>query len=259
MKICITGANGLVGSHLTPRLEEKHEVLALDRVFDIRIELELPKVDLVINLAALNSSKESIEQPREYFETNVLGNYNMLEAARLMGAKYMYLTSPKAIELNPYGVSKFCAEQWCLAYKQTYGMPILLNRIGNLYGPGGDNFWVNIFMKKAKEGEQIEIWGNQSRDMLYIDDLIDLLVDQVDNFDLYTKYEHVIPAGGGEENVLSTEDLVHWLEYENVKRVPALETLTDNRVTDNSLVTSINGWAPRTGLEEGLEKTYESI
>lgn len=253
--ITVLGSQGLVGSNLLPRIN----ALGLDRVYDIRYPLEIPQSDLIINLAALNSSKESIENPRDYFETNVLGNFNMLEKAREMGAKYMYLTSPKAAELNPYGVSKKNAEDWCLAYKRTYNMPMIINRVGNLYGPGGDNFWVNIFMKKAKNKETIEMWGNQSRDMLYIDDLIELIVDQIDNFDRYNNYQHIIPVGGGEENVLTPEKLVKWLKYDNVKRQDALSGLQESRVTDNTLVTEINGWKPHTSLEEGLKKTYESI
>lgn len=255
MKIIVLGSQGLVGSHLNLR---GHSVLALDKVYDVREELELPTADLIINLAALNSSKESIENPRIYFETNVTGNFNMLEKAREMGAKYMYLTSVKAGEPNPYGVSKKNAEDWCMAYTKTYNMPIIINRVGNLYGPRGDNFWVNIFMKKAKNKEPIEVWGNQSRDMLYIEDLANLIEDQVNNFDLYASQD-VIPCGGGSENILSTKGLVEWLNYGNVTYKEALGTLEENRVTDNSLVTSINGWKPTTNLEEGLQKTYDSI
>jgi len=186
MQILLTGSQGLVGKSLTPKLH-KHSILSLDRAYDVREELDYPKVDLIINLAALNSSKESIEVPRDYFETNVTGNFNLLEHARKTGAKFMYLTTVKEAEPNPYGVSKHCASAWVEAYRQTYQMPGILNMVGNLYGPGGDNFWVNIFMQKAKDGEEITVYGDgtASRDMLYIEDLTDLLVDQIENFDKY--------------------------------------------------------------------------
>lgn len=262
MQIWITGSKGLVGRHLVRRLmSSDHRIIGTDLVNDVRslnLKSFIYDADLIINLAALNSSKESIENPRAYFETNVVGNFNMLEIAKAIGAKYMYLTSPKARELNPYGVSKKSAEDWIMSYKETYKMPIVINRVGNLYGEGGDNFWVNIFMKKSKNNETIEVWGDQSRDMLYIEDLVTLLVDQINNFDLYAS-QGVIPCGGGSENIISTKGLVEWLKYDNVTYKDALGTLEESRVTDNTLVTSINGWKPTTGLEEGLKKTYESI
>lgn len=258
MKIWLPGSKGLVGENLIPRLN--HEVLATDRTIDVStlsIEDDFPDVDLIINLAALNSSKESLENPQAYFNTNVKGNFNLLEIARVTGAKYMYLTSPKAEEHNPYGASKKCAEVWCETYRDAFNVPTIINRVGNLYGPGGDNFWVNIFMQKAKDNETIELWGNQSRDMLFIDDLIDLLVDQIDNFALYCKEIH--PVGGGSNNLLTPEDLITWLKYDKVVRKPALTGLQSARVTDNTQVTSINGWKPKTDLATGLKQTYDSI
>lgn len=259
MKILVSGSQGLVGSSLVPKLKE-HSVLATDVVYDVTQEQEWPKVDLIINLAALNSAKESIDNPRKYFATNVLGQFNMLEAARKMGAKYLYLTSIKEHEPHPYGASKACASIWAHTYAKTYDMPVILNQVGNLYGPKGDNFWVNIFMQKAKNNETVEVWGDgtASRDMLYIEDLTDLLVDQVNNFDLYSKHD-IIPVGGGKENTLSVNQLLEWLGDVNVTYKEALKTLDQERVTDNKRVTSINGWKPTTLLDEGLQLTYDSI
>lgn len=262
MKIWITGSQGLVGKNLTPRLHD-HQVIGTDVVTDIRtldLKSDVPAVDLIINLAALNSSKDSIERPGDYFATNVAGNFNMLEIAKATGAKFMYLTTMKEAETNPYGVSKHCASSWVHCYRETYDMPAILNMVGNLYGPHGDNFWVNIFMKKAKNREQITVFGDgsASRDMLYIDDLVDLLVDQIENFDLYAKH-HLVPVGGGKDNVLSVNDLLKWLEYDRVTYQDGLPGLQQDRVTDNRRVSAINSWAPSTSLDEGLQKTYESI
>lgn len=259
-KILCTGANGLVGTSLLPKLKH-YDVESFDinnSVADSRIAW--PKVDLIINLASLNSAKESITDPRRYFDVNVRGQFNMLEAARKMGAKYLYLNSIKGHEHHPYGASKASAAIWARAYAGTYNMPLVLNQVANLYGPHGDNFWVNIFMQKAIKGQPIEVWGDgsASRDMLYIEDLTDLLVDQIDNFDLYAKHD-IIPVGGGEDNVLSIKDVLDWLKYDNVTYKSEIATLDKERVTDNTLVTSINGWRPVTTLAQGLKLTYASI
>lgn len=258
-RILITGSQGLVGKSLIPKLKE-HVIMPFDSVYDVSVEHEWPEADIIINLAALNSTKESIENPRRYFEVNALGNLNMLEASRKMGAKYMYLTTIKEFEAHPYGASKACASIWANTYRQTYDMPVIINQVGNLYGPNGDNFWVNIFMKKAKAGEPIEVWGDgtASRDMLYVDDLTDLLVDQINNFEKYAQHD-LIPVGGGKDNVLSVNDLLKWMKYENVTYKEAIKTLEQERVVDNSMATSINGWEPKTSLDLGLQKTYESI
>ena len=207
-----------------------------------------------------DKAKDSIKDPWEYFNVNVLGQFNMLEAARHMGAKYLYLNSIKSHEHHPYGASKASAAIWARAYAETYDMPLVMNQVGNLYGPHGDNFWVNIFMQKAKDGEPIEVWGDgsSSRDMLYIEDLTDLLVDEIAHFDLYAKHE-VIPVGGGADNVLSLKKVLDWLDYKNVTYKPEMTTLDKERVTDNTLVTSINGWRPVTTLDQGLKLTYDSI
>ena len=259
MKILITGASGLVGTSLKKKLKH-HGVISSDISHGVDHTQHWPKVDLIINLAALNSAKDSIRSPRRYFEVNVLGQFNMLEHARMMGAKYLYLNSIKSHEHHPYGASKASAAIWARAYAETYDMPLVMNQVGNLYGPHGDNFWVNIFMQKAKDGEPIEVWGDgsSSRDMLYIEDLTDLLVDQIDHFDLYAKHE-VIPVGGGPDNVLSLKKVLDWLDYKNVTYKPEMATLDKERVTDNTLVTSINGWSPVTTLDQGLKLTYDSI
>jgi nucleoside-diphosphate-sugar epimerase len=139
-------------------------------------------------------------------------------------------------------------------------MSAILNMVGNLYGPRGDNFWVNIFMQKAKNGEEITVYGDgsASRDMLYIDDLTDLLVDQIDNFDLYAKHP-IIPVGGGKDNVLSVKQLLDWLKYDHVTYKEDLSGLQHDRFTDNRRVTAINGWKPTTSIDEGLELTYNSL
>jgi nucleoside-diphosphate-sugar epimerase len=260
MKITVLGSQGLVGSNLVPRLQHKHEVLALDKVYDVRSELELPKSDLVINLASVNSTKESIENPREYLETNVVGNFNMLEATRSMGAKYMYLTSIKEVDPNPYGTSKHCASAWVTCYKETYNVPTILDMVGNLYGPGGYNSWVNIFMAKVKINEQITVFGDgtESRSMLYISDLADLLLDQVENFDLYQE-EDLIPIGGGEKNLLSIQDLLQWLEYKKVKYEDPLPGSGHTTYIENNVVSDVHGWKPTTSLDKGLQLTWDSL
>lgn len=262
MKIAVTGANGFVGSHLLRRLKKDHEVLALGRSYDVVKGFDIPRVNLIINLASLNSSKESIDSPRDYFEANEIGNFNMLETAREMQACYMYLTSVKAVERNPYGASKSAAERWVQTYAETYDMPVILNRVGNLYGPGGDHFFVNQFVQKALNEEQITVYGDGSdrRIILHIDDLIDLLVDQVNNFGEYADFDEY-QVSGGYANSLTISELLNYLEAQNVKYVDALKGQQNQLVMDNNDVTMVRDWQPKIAWKDGvhdLMKHYEN-
>jgi len=259
MKILVTGSNGFIGTKLATRIEEKHEVLAIDRSYDISTDLPVPKVDLIINLAALNSSKESLERPRDYFMTNVLGNFNLLESAREMGAKYMYLRTVKEEEQNPYGVSKLCAGKYVEMYRKAYGLEVILNTVGNLYGPGGDQFFVNQFVNKVVHKEPITIFGNgeEKRNILHIDDLIDLLVKQVNDFSTYQLEDWDV--NGGEENTISVKELLEYLGAEDVTYTPELPGQAKALVSSSKQVL---GWMPSIGWKEGvdsLREHYESF
>ena len=148
-------------------------------------------VDVIVHLAANTGVGPSIEDPRADCLTNVLGTLNYLETARhngvgrfvfaSSGAPVGEVTPPIHEELvphpaSPYGASKLSGEGYCSAYFRTFGVEAVALRFGNVYGPGSGhkNSVVAKFIKRALDGEALEVYGNgtQTRDFIYIDDLI---------------------------------------------------------------------------------------
>lgn len=259
MNILVTGAAGFVGSHLVPELQKKHAVLALDKIYDVTEELDIPNVDLIINLASVNSSKEGIEKPFDYFFTNVLGQVRLLEKARKMGAKFMYLTSVKEAELNPYGLSKLCAHMYCQMYRKVYNMPIVVNRVGNLYGSGGDQFFVNQFVQKVMNGKKVTVYGtgNERRTILHIDDLVKLLTKQVNNFENYL-IEPLWKVSGGPQNSLTVNELLNYLEATKIDYQAGVPGQENTLVEDSTVL----GWQPEIDWKSGVDqlvKEYASV
>lgn len=147
-------------------------------------------VDVIVHLAANTGVGPSVVDPRRDCMANVLGTFNMLEAARhnqisrfifaSSGAPAGEVEPPIHEELpphpvSPYGASKLAGEGYCSAYKHSFGIDTVALRFGNVYGPGSvhKNSVVAKFIREALEGETLEIYGDgtQTRDFIYIEDL----------------------------------------------------------------------------------------
>lgn len=148
-------------------------------------------VDVIVHLAANTGVGPSVENPRADMESNVAGTFNMLEAARLQKAgKFIFASSGAPIgeveppitedkpakPVSPYGASKLAGEGYCSAYYRTFGIKTVSLRFGNVYGPRSrhKSSVVAKFLKLALTGKTLEIYGDggQTRDFIYIDDLI---------------------------------------------------------------------------------------
>ena len=148
-------------------------------------------VDIVVHLAANTGVAPSVENPHLDCEINVNGMVNMLEAARHNKVKKFIFASSGAPlgeqeppihemkvprPLSPYGASKLAGEGYCSAYYSSYGLPTIALRFGNVYGPLSKHksSVVAKFIKQALTGETLVIYGdgNQTRDFIYIQDLV---------------------------------------------------------------------------------------
>lgn len=166
--------------------------LIIGDILDDKLALAVAQgADVIVHYAANTGVGPSVDNPRMDCVANVIGTFNYLEAARLNGVKrFVFASSGAPVgecvppiheemvphPVSPYGASKLAGEGYCSAYFRTFGVETVALRFGNVYGPGSGhkNSVVAKFIKQALQGETLEIYGDgsQTRDFLYIDDLI---------------------------------------------------------------------------------------
>ena len=221
---------------------------------DIRTDLEMLKeamegAEAVIHLAAQVAVTTSVAKPREDFEINALGTFNVLETARLMDPKpiVVYASTNKVYggmetvavtERNnrweyrdlpggvpetqlldfhsPYGCSKGAAEQYVRDYHRIYGLRTVVMRQSCIYGPRQfgieDQGWVAWFTIAGLFNRPITIFGDgkQIRDILHVDDLVRAYEMAIEKIDV-TRGK-IYNIGGGPTNTLSLLELMAWLQ-----------------------------------------------
>jgi len=134
-------------------------------------------IDVIVHLAANTGVAPSVEDPRFDMEANVIGTFNMLEAARQNSVKkFVFASSGATIgeveppiheekvqkPVSPYGTSKLAGEAYCSSYFQTFGIKTVSLRFGNVYGPLSKHksSVVAKFLRQAFSGETLEIFGD---------------------------------------------------------------------------------------------------
>ena len=204
MKVLVTGGAGFIGTNLIKRLvKEGHTVSSIDN-YDSGLESnhqhnvtykndditnidKMPRdFDKIFHLAALSRIQPSFNNPSETYRVNSMGTQQVLEFARLTGAKVVYAGSSSKWHdpyQSPYAACKYMGEEVCKMYKKTYGMDIEIARFYNVYGEhqANEGSYCNvlgIFQRKFFDDEPLTITGDgeQRRDFTYVGDIVDGLV-----------------------------------------------------------------------------------
>lgn len=234
--------------------------------------------EIIVHLAGNTGVPQSIEAPLKDMEYNVRGTLNLLEAARIQQVHKFILASSSAVigeteppihenklprPVAPYGVSKLAGESYCRVYFGIHGIRTVSLRFGNVYGPHSKHKGsvVAKFIKQALNGETLEIYGDgkQTRDFIYIDDLVDAL------------HRSALANVGGEVFQIATfkettinnivMEIKRILEQEHggatLKVINAAQRAGDvkNSFSDISKAREMLGFEPRFTLSEGLAKT----
>ena len=236
--------------------------------------------DAVVHLAANTGVAPSVENPREDMEANVIGTFNMLEALRhnrvgrfvfaSSGAPIGEVEPPIHEELapqpvSPYGASKLACEGYCSAYFHSFGVKTVSLRFGNVYGPGSGHkiSVVAKFIKKAMAGLPFEIYGdgNQTRDFIYIDDLIHAILLAAVKENIGGETFQI--ATNRETTVTELVDKLRSVMIEQglndiiVKKSPPRPGDVLRNYSDTQKAQSILGWRPRIALDMGLKRTMK--
>lgn len=236
-------------------------------------------VDICIHAAAAINVQESIENPQRYYDVNVNGTFNILETARkrdvkviLIGTCMVYdLSSSEAINeehsLNPkspYAGSKLAAENLALSYFHAYGLPVVITRPFNTYGPyqksNMEGGVVSIFINFFLGGQTLNVFGDgmQTRDLLYVEDCAEFIVKATFSDKAVGE---VINAGSGKDIAIKDLALLICNEAERIRHVKHHHPQSEipKLLCDYTKAKKILGWVPKISLVEGIKLTEEWI
>ena len=323
MKIIIVGGCGFIGANNFFSLKKKsHKITIIDDLSGnsskknfLLIKKKYPKQSILrLNIKNYPKLKKfvreinpniilfaggqiavtkSIINPREDFNSTLIGAFNVLEIIRLYckKCKLIYLSSNKVYgnlknlklkerkldykNLNkkdvdentpldfasPYGCSKGSSDQYVRDYSRTFNLNTVVFRLSCIYGQNQwgteDQGWISWFIISSLKSSKINIFGNgkQVRDILHINDLVNLIQKSISSFSKVKG--HIFNIGGGKKNSISLIQLIMKLQIIHKNKIKY--TLKKSRVGDQNYFVNDLGkikkklnWLPMINVENGL-------
>lgn len=301
MNVCVTGGAGFIGSHLVDRLiKEGHRVQVIDNLSSglrkfvnpkaefVELDIRDAKIldvfqdfqpDYVFHEAAQTVVGESMVNPTEDCDINLMGLLNLLQASVKVGVKKFLMPSSAAVygdlETLPlteelqgiprscYGLTKLTTEGYLRIYEESFGLPYICYRYANVYGPrqgnGGEGGVISIFCEQVAKGETLVVYGDgtQTRDFVYVDDVVEANI-----LGLRDDVTGIINVSTG--TGISLNDLMNTLE--EITNTKINREYQEPRIGDikHSLLSTekasqVLGYTPMWSLRDGLEKTYHYV
>jgi UDP-glucuronate 4-epimerase len=321
MRIFVTGAAGFIGFHLCRRLlddghvvdgfdgltafydqglkAERRALLEARNGFRLHVAmledepalaaaLAAAKPEIVVHLAAQAGVRYSLENPRAYVQSNIIGTFNLLEASRESPPRHMLIASTSSVygasrhipfvehqhtdqPLTLYAASKKATEVMAHAHAHLWGLPVTAFRFFSVYGPWGRPDMAPLkFVNAIEAGHTIDIYnnGDMRRDFTYISDLVEAIVRLIDCVPRPADEEasgepalspvapfRIVNIGrGAPVNLL---DFIDELERQLGK--PAIRNYLPMQkgdvpatFADCHLLERLTGYRPRTSLREGI-------
>lgn len=273
----VTGGSGFIGSHLVDALKAQNkeiQIIDLKSGQDIRNPLNF-SAERVFHLAALADIVPSIENPIEYYNTNVTGTLNVLEAARKSGCKkFVYAASASCYGQDPitpswetlrcqpaypYALTKYLGEQLVMHWSRVYGIPAISLRLFNVYGPrsrtnGTYGAMFGTFLAQMANDKSVTIVGDgsQSRDFIYVSDVVEAMLLAADS-----SHSGIYNIGSGQP--VSVNRIVDLLVAKEKVYIPKRPGEPDITCADISKAKRDLGWEPKVSIEEGVVKLLEYV
>ena len=327
-KVLVTGSAGFIGYHLSRLLldegfavhgydaitdyydvrlkHRRHAMLHQSQHFDATIGLleDMPALsaamnsfqpDVIVHLAAQAGVRYSLENPRAYLDSNLIGTFNVMECARSLGVDHLLMASTSSVyganEVMPftetektetpltfYAATKKATESMGHSYAHIYDLPVTMFRFFTVYGPWGrPDMALFKFAKGIIEDTPIDIYnnGNMWRDFTYVDDLvrgIRLLIDAIpqrpastaditpgDSLSLVAPYRVVNIGNSNKVRLLDfVEAIEDCLGKKAIRNYMPMQT-GDVPATwaDASLLHALTGYQPKTNFREGIARFVE--
>ncbi len=298
MKILVTGGAGFIGSHLVEKLLEKnYKVIVIDDLSTGRLENLKPflkkikfykkdisksivshlfkNIDIVYHLAALADIVPSINSPKKYFEANVLGTLNILEASLKNNVKKVIYSAssscygiPKKyptpenekIDLKyPYALTKKQGEDLLLHWGKIYNLNVVSLRLFNVYGTrsrtsGTYGAMFGTFLKQKIKNYPYTVVGdgNQKRDFTYVTDVVDVFIKCIK----YKKNCQIFNVGSGQAHSVNKICSLLGGEKQSIPLRPGEPRIT---FADIKKISRELKWKPKIKIEQGVNLVLKNI
>jgi UDP-glucuronate 4-epimerase len=318
--VLVTGSAGFIGYHLCRRLlDDGFRVVGLDAMtdyYDVRLKerrhamllqsagfrAEIGRIEdpgrlssllaeepqVVVHLAAQAGVRWSIEAPRTYVEANLIGTFELLEAARAHPPGHLLLASTSSVygantampyaetdradtQMSFYAATKKANEAMAHSYAHLYALPTTMFRFFTVYGPWGrPDMALFRFTRAILEGRPIEVYnrGAMSRDFTYVDDLVEAirrLIDLPPGAEPACGTDSLSPVAPfrivniGNAAPVQLGDFIEALEQALGQRaerllLPMQPGDVPATWSDTTLLTQLTGFAPSTPIAEGVAR-----
>ena len=316
MKVLVTGAAGFIGYHAARRLADsrKCEVIGIDNLNDYySVELKRARIaevstredfrfvpldfadaeklqalwkhvkpDYVVHLGAQANVRYSVHHPAAYVQSNLIGFFNILEAARVCPPKHLVFASSSSVygatattpfsedsdtsrPLSFYGATKKSNEVMAHSYAHLHGLNITGLRFFNVYGPWGrPDTAPTLFAERIFAGEPIDLFGEGKyrRDFTYVDDIVDGVLKVL----LYPPVQRPVPPfqilNLGHHRPVELRLFVDMLasvigKPARVNLLPPQPADVPETCASLEKVSAAVGFTPRVALEDGLRAFVE--
>lgn len=236
--------------------------------------------DICYHLGASINVQDSIDDPRTTFNNDTVGTFYILEQCRKYNTKVVFMSTcmvydrcshEKGIDeehptkpASPYAGAKVAAENMVLSYYYAYGLPTVVIRPFNTYGPfqktGGEGGVVAIFLKNESDGKNLHIYGDgtQTRDLLYVEDCARFVVsagfsDKVNG--------EIVNAGLGRDITINELALAIAGNPDRIKHIEHIHPQSEipKLLCNSQKAKELLDWQPEISLEEGIVRTRHWI